>query len=279
MYPEDDETYPEGSDLPPVCEEPETEFELNPFSNAQTSNGSGTAPMNGILMSKRPSAPNGTSSVWSMMLKGYKHQFHPTWDDELPATPIGNSSIASGGSCTSLGGEDSITCYTAGGSIVSSNASTTGTGTVSRTRRRKKRGSRKCEKEALLRVIKSVLQQQPRDDEEKLYYYQGLQDLTALLLINTESPSLSTLILNQLSTVHLRDALRPDFSALQTTLGVIFWPLLKEVDAELYHHMYSPTHLFCLSWIISWFGHEMMDFDVASRLVDVFLCSHATMPM
>jgi hypothetical protein len=123
------------------------------------------------------------------------------------------------------------------------------------------------------------LQQPPRDDEEKLYYYRGLQDLTALLLINTESPSLSTLILNQLSTVHLRDALRPDFSALQTTLGVIFWPLLKEVDAELYHHMYSPTHLFCLSWIISWFGHEMMDFDVASRLVDVFLCSHATMPM
>eukprot|EP00978_Attheya_sp_CCMP212_P040939 scaffold228938_cov41-Attheya_sp.AAC.1 len=87
------------------------------------------------------------------MLKGYKHQFHPTWDDELPSTPIGNSSIVSGGSCASLGGEDSTTCYTAGGSIVSSNASTTGTGTGSRTRRRKKRGSRKREKEALLRVI------------------------------------------------------------------------------------------------------------------------------
>ena len=31
---------------------------------------------------------------------------------------------------------------------------------------------------------------------------------------------------------------------------------------------------FCLSWVITWFGHDIADFNEVARIYDALICSH-----
>jgi hypothetical protein len=66
-------------------------------------------------------------------------------------------------------------------------------------------------------------------------------------------------------------------------LQLTFFPLLKLVDSALYEHMVEKAGLtlpsLVASWISNWFATDIADIAAASRMVDVFLVSHATMPL
>jgi len=118
-----------------------------------------------------------------------------------------------------------------------------------------------------------------------MQYYSGLQDLTALLMINLESPSLTSLILAKLAVSHQRDALRKDTTMLDAAIYHAFMPLLEAVDGALYWHLQHwhvgstlPT-TFCYKWIACWFAQDVPDAAVASRLVDAFLVGHPMLPL
>lgn len=36
---------------------------------------------------------------------------------------------------------------------------------------------------------------------------------------------------------------------------------------------------FALSWILTWFSHDFEDYDKVVRLFDLFIASHAVMPV
>ena len=165
-------------------------------------------------------------------------------------------------------------------------------------KRRKNRSKKNVEKsqQILSSIITSVLECKINDDMhnkneknatptwEQLFYYQGFHDVTALCLINLESPSLTTLLLQRLSQQHFRDAMRPNFDSLSHLLSRVFKPLLHIVDPELHDYIFldsyvGPDCMFALSWILSWFSHDIVDSQVASRLIDVFLASHMSMPI
>jgi hypothetical protein len=156
----------------------------------------------------------------------------------------------------------------------------------------------KTEQKLLFNIVVSVLRLAPTDsphfEDDRYKYFKGLTDMAALLLIHLESPSLTSLLLGKLATHHLRDAMRGSTggnimsttnlllrSAIEMTLG----PLLKSVDEELFAILFassaaSTTTASCLEpWIRGWFCQQITDVNMASRLMDVFLVSHATMPM
>ena len=136
-------------------------------------------------------------------------------------------------------------------------------------------------------------EQENCDDDKRYQFYSGLQDFTALLMINLESPSLTNLVLGKLAPCHLRDALRGKDHrvVLDTLVGQAVWSLLSLVDVHLYQHLSSqtqtdngmmallPSPIFCLHWITCWFSQDLVDVRVASRLLDVLLVSHPSMPV
>ena len=171
--------------------------------------------------------------------------------------------------------------------------------TVTPEQRRKNRvnsGRRNEEQELLLSIISSVLRSPPTEyhreglgvaendsDDHKLHYFNGLHNIAALCLINIESPALTSLLLKQLAHTNLRDAMRYNTSSLHAVLRLTFLPLLQGIDTEVHDHIMKRNMeiscTFALSWATTWFGQEILDIEVASRLFDFFLVSHALMPM
>lgn len=110
-------------------------------------------------------------------------------------------------------------------------------------------------------------------EDDNHYVFRGLVDLTALFMINIESPSLASLLLKRVSLWHLRDALRKDHSVANTTLSAGLQTLLQLVDPSLYQTgIYHQSSL--INTMTSWFSRDIMDVRVISRVLDVLLVSH-----
>lgn len=102
---------------------------------------------------------------------------------------------------------------------------------------------------------------------------------TALQTANAMGLTLPTTVLLSLSRTHFRDALRTNFTLLQSALKLIILPLLATTDPELHSHLFDceMEPYFCLSWIITWFAHDVRDTAVVKRLYDFFIVSHPLM--
>jgi hypothetical protein len=151
----------------------------------------------------------------------------------------------------------------------------------------------------------------PTADAHSLRYYQGYHDVACIVLASlggsgvtgpwqskssssssalsswdrtTTSPGmeLSSAVLLQLSKTHFRDFLNDDFQALQAILHLSVFPLLALWDRPLHNHLLESgmtSPFFLLSWILTWFSHEIRDTTVVKRLFDFFLVSHPLMPL
>mmetsp|Transcript_11624 Transcript_11624/g.17623 ORF Transcript_11624/g.17623 Transcript_11624/m.17623 type:complete len:939 (-) Transcript_11624:223-3039(-) len=160
---------------------------------------------------------------------------------------------------------------------------------------------RKEEQALLLNIVTSVLRTVPQVDEDeesdpefddetvvadnikKLYYYKGMHNTIAPLLITLESPSLTSLIFKQLSQSHLKDAMGSTFENIQAGIRLIFMPLLQKCDKSLHDYILrggvADPCVFALPWVLCWFANDISNYDIISRLFDVFLASHASFPV
>ena len=60
-----------------------------------------------------------------------------------------------------------------------------------------------------------------------------------------------------------------------------FYAILAKIDAELTDFLNAADAgtIFALSWLITWFGHDVNKFDIIVRLCDLFLAFHPLMPI
>lgn len=130
--------------------------------------------------------------------------------------------------------------------------------------------------------------------QEKLRYYQGYHDVACIFLhalggarstaLPPRTPhhkdpmglDLASRVLCQVSFSHFRDNLRSNFLALQTALKVALYPLLLQLDIKVHNHLLDcdMEPFFCLSWVLTWFSHDVRDTNLCKRLFDAFLASH-----
>ena len=140
----------------------------------------------------------------------------------------------------------------------------------------------------------------------KLRYYQGYHDVACIVLstlggsrpvsvrsLSSPPPSdmesmaasmgldLPAAVLLQLSQSHLADCMRANFLPLQTTLRLTLMPLLAVVDPAVHAHLFEceMEPFFALSWIITWFSHDIRDTELVKRLFDAFLVSSPLLPI
>ncbi len=87
-------------------------------------------------------------------------------------------------------------------------------------------------------------------------------------------------VLLRLSHSHFRDTMKSDFTHLQAALQLIVLPLIATFDPQLHSHLTSSgvdEPYFCLSWVITWFAHDIHDTDLVKRIFDFFIVSHPLM--
>ncbi|CAO3648298.1 unnamed protein product [Cunninghamella blakesleeana] len=126
----------------------------------------------------------------------------------------------------------------------------------------------------LNQVIVQVLRSFP-----KLHYYQGFHDIcTVFLLLFGQSNAIQ--LISHVALFYLRDAMLDSLE-----------PILKEIELlntlyrlkneKLYDHFQSMGVLpyYCLSWMITWFSHDLSDLEDIYRIFDLVLSTHPMMPL
>ena len=150
----------------------------------------------------------------------------------------------------------------------------------------------------------------PTNPNNRLRYYQGYHDVACIFLhalggagtnnetmhvpggvgdFNNNSNNcnnvgdleLPSKVLCQISFSHFGDALQSDFLKLQTGLKLILFPLLRKLDREVHDHLIDADMepYFCLSWIITWYAHDIRDTNLVKRLFDAFIVGHPLLPV
>ena len=139
-------------------------------------------------------------------------------------------------------------------------------------------------------------------DDDKLCYYQGYHDVASIFLstlggggsspssVGSESAAgiaasigldLPSAVLARVSTSHFRDAMRSNFMQLQTAIRLLLMPLISYFDREVHEFLLDcdMEPFFALSWIITWFSHDIRDTALVKRLFDAFIVSHPLLPL
>lgn len=166
---------------------------------------------------------------------------------------------------------------------------------------------------SLFSVITHSLIQYYQEDREaststsirKLDYYQGYHDLSSLVLLACDNDEVTaTNILSALSSTHLIDYVQNTTKSFQSTLQMIAiasrvlldvaeqYSQQGEEEGDLYEYLFHSQqtnlhpqpeghllHHFILSWVISWFAHDIKDFHIACRIMDVCISSHPCMSL
>ena len=112
-----------------------------------------------------------------------------------------------------------------------------------------------------------------------LHYTQGFHDICTVFYIVC-GEKLGRQLSENLAKRHLRDMVRDNLTVFQYISQLLF-PLVSLVDFELFEFLSKSqcTPFFSLSWLLTWFAHNIEKFDDICRLYDLFLASHPLMPM
>jgi hypothetical protein len=110
--------------------------------------------------------------------------------------------------------------------------------------------------------------------QQQLYYYQGYHDVISVIIQIIDADSLSFAITDTINTRYLRDCMLPDFKVMAKSLSLLMCLLSvcdEDVHSKCVRNYVEP--FFALSWIITWFSHDMDDLVVVARGFDVLLAS------
>jgi hypothetical protein len=110
--------------------------------------------------------------------------------------------------------------------------------------------------------------------QQQLYYYQGYHDVISVIIQIIDADSLSFAITDTISTRYLRDCMLPDFKVMAKSLSLLKYLLSvcdEDVHSKCVRNYVEP--FFALSWIITWFSHDMDDLEDVARCYDVLLAS------
>eukprot|EP00730_Choanoeca_flexa_P007276 TRINITY_DN12306_c0_g1_i5.p1 TRINITY_DN12306_c0_g1~~TRINITY_DN12306_c0_g1_i5.p1 ORF type:complete len:382 (+),score=68.62 TRINITY_DN12306_c0_g1_i5:169-1314(+) len=133
---------------------------------------------------------------------------------------------------------------------------------------------RKVLRDRLSCIINTVLATFP-----DLHYYQGFHDVVSVLMLTFHNDDDAVFAaMKRLVRCHLKDYMAADMKPTLERLKLVLI-LIDINDKELGNHLrragLEPS--FAISWVITWFAHEVESLDELQRLFDFLLASHPLM--
>ncbi|KAI8330836.1 rab-GTPase-TBC domain-containing protein [Chlamydoabsidia padenii] len=127
----------------------------------------------------------------------------------------------------------------------------------------------------LSHVIVQTLRQYP-----DLHYYQGFHDICAVFLLVYENQYTASQLTSRVALFYLRDAMLESLDPILRELRLMDI-LITLQDPELGGFLQASGVLpfYCLSWVLTWFSHDLDDLDLILPLFDLFLSSTPMMPL
>ncbi|ESP03750.1 hypothetical protein LOTGIDRAFT_64842, partial [Lottia gigantea] len=128
--------------------------------------------------------------------------------------------------------------------------------------------------DVLISVIMRVLV-----NNSQLHYYQGFHDICVTFLLVVEEDVAFALV-EKLTQNHLRDFMDSDMERTKNMLNYLY-PIINKASPNLGEFMERAElgTIFCLSWLITWYGHVLNDIKHIVRLYDFFIACHPLMPI
>ncbi|KAI8063871.1 rab-GTPase-TBC domain-containing protein [Gongronella butleri] len=124
-------------------------------------------------------------------------------------------------------------------------------------------------------VIVDVLRTYP-----SLHYYQGFHDICTVLLLVYEGHQHVDQLASHIALFYLRDAMLESLEPVLHQLHLVDTLLQLEDDRVALHLQETGVlPFYCLSWVITWFSHDLDNLVAIERLFDLFLCSNPSMPL
>lgn len=133
---------------------------------------------------------------------------------------------------------------------------------------------RETKRDQLRRILHTMFTLHP-----DLHYFQGYHAICSVfLLVCGNDISLAYHLCEQLSVLRIRDFMRENFDCVISMIDLIF-PLLRKVDREVYHCLIKSQvqSSFTLSFVLTWFSHNLDSFGDCARIWDSLLSSHPLM--
>lgn len=129
---------------------------------------------------------------------------------------------------------------------------------------------RQEERDRLERIINAVVSK-----NKNLHYYQGFHDICTVFYLIFEDDGLTLSCLEALSLDFIHDAMRENFETILELMRLVF-VIIAEVDPELHAYLVETKAepFFTISWVLTWFAHDISVLENVARLYDAILCSH-----
>ncbi|CAO3592430.1 unnamed protein product [Absidia cylindrospora] len=123
-------------------------------------------------------------------------------------------------------------------------------------------------------MIVEILWRNPR-----LKYYQGFHDIcTVFLLVLGKKAAIPAA--ENVALFFTRDAMLDSFDPISKQLRLMV-SIIEHEDIKLMDFMERNNIMpfFALSWVLTWFSHDLTDFGKITRLFDLFIASSVMMPL
>lgn len=126
----------------------------------------------------------------------------------------------------------------------------------------------------LVDLILRVLVRHP-----ELHYYQGYHDICVTFLLAVGEDT-AFAVVDKLSTTHLRAFMDATMERTKVVMNYLN-PIVAKANPELEKFLQRSDvgTMFCLSWLITWYGHVLNEYRHIVRLYDFFIACHPLMPI
>ncbi|KAI8339862.1 rab-GTPase-TBC domain-containing protein [Chlamydoabsidia padenii] len=113
----------------------------------------------------------------------------------------------------------------------------------------------------------------------RLKYYQGFHDIcTVFLLVLGKKAAIPAA--ENIALFFTRDAMLDSFDPISKQLRLMM-SMIEYEDPELMAMMNRNNIMpfYALSWVLTWFSHDLIDYNLITRLFDLFISSSIMMPL
>lgn len=115
--------------------------------------------------------------------------------------------------------------------------------------------------------------------QKHLHYYQGFHDICSILVLILDDSS-ACVAAERLALYHLNDFMKSSMDSVLPYLNYVY-VLLSKIDPDIYQWIIktgTPPY-FSLSWLLTWFSHDIKNLNHVYYLFDVILKQNPMFPL